>query len=211
MPKPVRTRPPSPPRKRPASNSERAAPTPTELVIVGRIGAAHGLAGEVKITSHTQPPGNIETYRPWLIGRDGSFREVRVLALRAVGGGYLARLDGIGDRTAAQALTGLDVAVPRHVLPDLEPGREYYWRDLIGLAVVDRGGRSLGRVRRLLETGANDVLVIAPPQAAESEGTRRGADEVLIPFVEAFVDQVDLPGGRILVDWVDPSAGPAEE
>lgn len=164
----------------------------SDLVIVGRVGAAHGLSGEIRVTSETQPPGNIEAYRPWLLGDGETFREVEVAAIRASRGAFLVRLNGVSDRDQAELLRGQRIAVPRSSLPALEPDREFYWRDLIGLTVVDGAGRSLGRVLRLLETGAHDVLVI---------GSDGGQGETLIPFVDVFVEAVDLDGGRIQVDW----------
>lgn len=165
----------------------------SELVIVGRIGAPHGVDGAVRVHSSTQPPENIEHYRPWLLGDGERFREVSVERLEAYRGGYLARLGGIGDREQAQALKGALIAVPRSALPPLEPGREYYWRDLIGLAVRQVDGTPLGRVTNLLETGAHDVLIVDD-----------GSGERLIPFAEAFVVAVDLPEGCIVVDWQEP-------
>lgn len=198
-------KPPASNRKRPAAPAAPEAPVlpaapkgitdpdlPADLVIVGRVGAAHGLTGEIRVTSETQPPGNIEVYRPWLLGDGNRFREVAVSAIRASRGAYLVRLEGVNDRDQAEALRGQRIAVPRSALPALEPEREYYWRDLIGLTVVNGAGRSLGRVLRLLETGAHDVLVIRSGD---------GPGETLIPFVAVYVEAVDLASGRIQVDW----------
>ena len=100
-----------------------------------------------------------------------------------------AKLEGIEDRDAAKAWVGSEVAVERDRLPDTDEG-EYYWFDLIGAEVVDAGGRRLGRVQGLMETGANDVMVV------------RGERERLIPFiVEQVVKAVDLDARRITVDW----------
>jgi 16S rRNA processing protein RimM len=103
----------------------------------------------------------------------------------------VAELDGVADRTAADALKGWAVHVPRTSFPTPAPG-EYYWVDLIGLLVVNREGEALGTVRELLDTGAHSVLVI----------TAGGdAPDRLVPFVDAYVDHVDLPQRRITVDW----------
>ncbi len=144
----------------------------------------------VRITSSTVPPDNIRRYRPWLIGAGDRFVEVEVECVRPHGSGFIARFAGVADRDQAQALAGRLLAVPRDALPPLEVGREYYWRDLIGVEVVDTGGRSLGHVDHLLETGANDVLVVTG-----------GEREVLVPFVEQVVLEVDLAARRIRVDW----------
>ena len=163
-------------------------------VVIGRISGAHGVTGAVRIVSLTHPPENLEHYRPWLLGEGERFREVAVCWVRRHGASFVAAVAGVSGRDQAQALAGQLIAVPRSTLPPLPERREYYWRDLIGMSVVDTGGRSLGSVRELLPTGGHDVLVI--------EGGER---EVLIPFVEAFVADVDLAARRILVDWQDPA------
>jgi 16S rRNA processing protein RimM len=100
----------------------------------------------------------------------------------------VAKLAGCDEREAAAAIRGQHVAVPRSQLPQSQPG-EYYWADLLGLAVRNLQNQALGRVERLLETGANQVLVV------------RGDRERLIPVVAAFVVTVDLAQGEIVVDW----------
>lgn len=160
--------------------------------MVGRVGGAYGLAGQVRITSETVPADNITSYRPWLLGAGSQFREVAVARVRPQGAGFVAELAGVTDRDQAEALGGQLIAVPRSALPDLAGAGEYYWRDLLGLTVVDNRRGELGRVHRLLETGAHDVLVVV------GDGP-----EVLIPFSDPFVVEVDLAGGRIRVDWQD--------
>jgi 16S rRNA processing protein RimM len=166
--------------------------TPPHLVVIGRIGTAHGVAGALHVTSFTEPPDNIQRYRPWLLGRDDQFREVKVSGVRVHGQGYVARISGIDDRDQARALAGTLIAVPRAALPALSQD-EYYWRDLIGLRVVDGSGCDYGRVVRLIDTGVHDVLAI------------QGARETLIPFTAEFVLEVDLEGGSILVAWSEPA------
>jgi 16S rRNA processing protein RimM len=168
--------------------------TAPELVVIGRVGGPHGVSGALRITSSTQPPDNIEHYRPWLLGAGDTFHEVEVSWLRPHGQGYVVQLAGVTDRDQARALTGQLIAVPRSALPELEAGREYYWRDLVGLAVIDVAGEVLGTVERMLETGAHDVLVV-----------RQDQHEVLVPFVEPFVVDVDLAARRIRVDWQEPA------
>jgi 16S rRNA processing protein RimM len=161
-------------------------------VVIGRIGAAHGVAGALHVTSYTDPPDNIQRYRPWLLGRRDGFHEAKVAGVRVHGQGYVARIIGIDDRDQAQALAGTLIAVTRASLPALSED-EYYWRDLIGMRVVDAGGRDYGRVVQLIDTGAHDVLSI--------DGER----ETLIPFTAQYVLDVDLEGGCILVDWPEPA------
>lgn len=162
--------------------------TPPHLVVIGRLGAAYGVGGALRVTSFTEPPENLQRYRPWLLGRGGRFAEVEVAGVRVHGQGFVARIAGVDDREQAQALAGTLIAVPRASLPALSED-EYYWRDLIGLRVEDVSGRDYGRVVRLIDTGAHDVLAIG------------AGEEILIPFTAQFVVEVDLDGGRILVDW----------
>jgi len=169
---------------------------PPELVVVGRVGGAYGVGGAIRITSATHPKDNILKYRPWWLGDSGSFRQVALESLEPHGEGFVARLAEVRDRDAAQALKGAEVAVPRSALPALDGSREFYWRDLIGAVVVNSDGGELGTVRELIDTGAHDVLVLKPPDP--------GGRHVLIPFVDAFVTDVDLPAGEIRVDWQEP-------
>jgi 16S rRNA processing protein RimM len=159
------------------------------LVVVGRIEGAFGLAGWVRVSSHTRPRDNLLAYDPWYLGSEPSWREARVAETRSAPGKLFARIAGIEDRDAARALTGQDIAVRRRQFGPPQAG-EYYWFDLIGLQVIDADGRDLGRVAALRETGANDVLVV------------EGETRILIPFVAGrVVREVDLDRGIIHVDW----------
>ncbi|MEQ8857800.1 MAG: ribosome maturation factor RimM [Pseudomonadales bacterium] len=165
-----------------------------DLVVVGRIAGPYGVSGALRISSSTQPPENLLDYRPWMIGRAGTFQEIDLLSIRTHGDGFVATLRGIADREAARRLSGAEIAVPRSALPELDGDREYYWRDLIGLSVSNADGTALGTVESLLETGAHDVLVIVA-------GERR----TLVPFADPFLLEVDPAGGFIRVDWQDPT------
>ena len=163
----------------------------SQRVDLGRIAAAFGVKGWVKLQSWTEPPEKIIAYRPWLLERSGAWREGQVAEGRAHGNGVIARLEGVTDRDQAATLAGTNIAVYRKQLPALQSG-QYYWVDLIGLEVRLEDGRSLGRVQGLMATGANDVLVV------------RGERERLIPFIRGqVVKQVDSDAGLIRVDW-DP-------
>lgn len=149
------------------------------------------MRGWVRVRSFTEPQQNIGRYRPWRLSRGEDMREVDVVEIRPHGKGFVARLKEVGDRNAAEALTGMDVLVNRDQFEPPGDG-QYYWDDLIGLQVSTVDGRELGEVVRLLETGANDVLVVS------------GDRQRLIPFVVgSAIVSVDLDGQRILVDW-DP-------
>lgn len=163
-------------------------PDPAEShVPLGYVSGVHGLRGWIKVHSWTQPREAIFAYQPWLIGDER--REVRVLDRRLQGKALLAALPGVEDREGAATLVGSAIVVRRDQLPEL-PAGEYYWSDLIGLSVETVSGEELGQVERLMETGANDVLVV------------RGDRERLIPYVPGrYVVGVDLDKRRIVVDW----------
>lgn len=156
---------------------------------MGRVVAPYAVKGWIKLQTYTEYLDSLLDYEVWRLGRNGNWRDYRLLDGKVHGQTLLASLEGVGDRTAAEALVGLDVAVLRQEMPEAEED-EYYWDDLVGLDVVNLAGETLGRVAGLLETGANDVLQV-----------RDGDRERLIPFVEAVVKEVDLEAGRLLVDW----------
>ena len=158
-------------------------------VVLGYISAVHGIKGWVKVHSWTRPMEAILGYRPWLLGEQKN--PVKIVDGRKQGKGLVALLPGFEDREQAITLVGQEIFVERDQLPPTVEG-EYYWADLEGLEVHTTNGDVLGRVDRLMETGANDVLVI------------RGEREHLVPFVQGqYVKRVDLEGGLIEVDW-DP-------
>jgi len=155
---------------------------------MGRLGAPFGIKGWIKVQPYTETPDSLFDYDIWQIGRDETWQDFEVEEAAIHGDGLIAKLAGIDDRDQAFALRGRDVAVNREELP--EAGKdEYYWNDLIGLTVVNRAGVELGQVAGLMETGSQDVLVV------------KGDRERLIPFVDAYVTRVDMPGKRIEVDW----------
>lgn len=156
---------------------------------MGRVVAPYAVKGWIKLQTHTEYPDSLLDYEVWRLGRNGNWRDYRLLDGKVHGQYLMASLEGVGDRTAAEALMGLDVAVLRQEMPEAEEG-EYYWDDLVGLDVVNLAGEALGRVAGLLETGANDVLQV-----------RDGERERLIPFVDAVVKEVDLAAARLVVDW----------
>lgn len=176
---------------------------PAAVVPVGTVGRAHGVRGWVRVRSDMEPAEELLRHDTWLIERDGVWRPVGVLSARAQGSRLVAHLEGIGDRDAAADLTGARLGLPRGVLPDLDDG-QYYWADLIGLEVLDEAGESLGAVREMMETGANDVMVIRPPGGPPACGGRRAAaaGDRIVPFlVGGVVREVDLEAGCIRVAW----------
>jgi 16S rRNA processing protein RimM len=155
---------------------------------MGWISAPFGVKGWVKVEPNTAATGNLLAYKNWWVGREGDWREIAVAEARVQGRALVARLEGHDDREAAAALRGKSVAVPRAALPRTQSG-EYYWADLIGLAVVNGSAQGLGRITGVLRTGANDVLVVA------------GERERLIPFIAEVIRDVDLAAGVLRVEW----------
>jgi 16S rRNA processing protein RimM len=166
-----------------------AAPDEKQLVL-GKIVGLYGVEGWVKLESYSEPRIRIFKYSPWFVGTAGAAVEYANVKGRAQGKGIVARLPGVDSRDAAAALIGAEIRVLRSALPKPKRG-EYYWVDLEGLDVVNLEGVAFGKVSHLFATGANDVLV-----------AKDGDRERLVPFVTGeFVKQVDIDGGRIVVDW----------
>ncbi|RZL62521.1 MAG: ribosome maturation factor RimM [Variovorax sp.] len=176
--------------------SLEAAALPADAIEVGRIANAWGIKGWFKVLPHSAQPEALFSSKRWFLqppgGGAGTFR----LAIREAkehSDCVVATSDDVPDRNAAEALRGARVFVPRSSFPTAGTD-EYYWIDLIGLNVVNREGLALGTVRELLSAGPQTTLVLD----AEQDGA---AIERLIPFVSAFVDNVDLAGRTITVDW----------
>lgn len=159
------------------------------MVVMGKIVAAQGIKGWVKVQTYTEYLDSLLDYDTWYVGDEQAWRPLQVLEADVHGKVLVARLAGVADRTAAEQYKGRLVAVPRAALPEQEEG-EYYWSDLIGLRVQNLAGEALGVVETLMETGANDVLVV-----------KGGQGELLIPFIEHVIRQVRLADGVIQVDW----------
>jgi len=164
------------------------APRPAERhrVCVARVGAPHGVRGEVKLWSFTADPAAVGGYGPFQT-EDG--RAVEIDALRPAGDCFVARLKGVADRDAAAMLRNKDLYVPRERLPAPDAD-EFYLADLVGLAVMDRDGKKLGTVMAVHDFGAGPVLEFRPDA---------GGDTVMLPFTEQIVPVVDVAGGRLMV------------
>ena len=171
-----------------------ATPSAEDLVVLGKITSVHGVRGEVKIYSFTDPIDNLLDYRQWTLKRDGDVRQMELVSGRLQGKVLVAKLKGLDDREVARTFAGFDICVPREQLPDLDDG-EFYWYQLVGLKVIDLQGQLLGRVDHLLETGANDVMVVKPCAGSLDDRER------LLPYTEQCVQQVDLVAGEMRVDW----------
>ena len=161
--------------------------------------APWGIKGWFKVLPHSAQPEALFSSKRWFLQAPGASANAAFrLAIREAkehSDCIVASSEDVPDRNAAEALRGARVFVPRSSFPTAGDD-EYYWVDLIGLAVVNLQGESLGTVVGLLDTGPHSVLRVAVPEPAPE-----GEAERLIPFVAAYVDKVDLPERRITVDW----------
>jgi len=158
------------------------------MIIMGRIAAAFGIKGWIKVQPYSRTVDALLEHAVWWLGTEGKWEKNKVEEGVVHGRSLIAKLVGYDDRDAAARVKGLDIAIPRAELPANADG-EYYWNDLIDLQVSNRDGVLLGRVARVIETGASPVIAV--------EGTR----ERLIPFAEPVVLSVDIAAGRLTVDW----------
>ena len=156
--------------------------------MVGKINGLFGVQGWVKIFSHTKPRKNILNYSPWLVNINNKWQTLEVLQGREQGKTLVAQIKDINDREQARGLIGVDIYIKTSQLPQLPKG-EYYWEELIGLAVVNKQQLVLGKVSNLFETGANNVLIV------------QGEKEHWIPYIQPFLIAVNIEKQQILVDW----------
>jgi 16S rRNA processing protein RimM len=172
------------------------AALPADAIEVGRIADAWGIKGWFKVLPHSAQPEALFSSKRWFIQPPGGTSGPFKLAIREAkehSNWVVAHSDDVPDRTAAEALRGARIFVPRSSFPTAAED-EYYWVDLIGLDVVNREGIALGSVRELLATGPQTTLVLT----AEEDGK---PIERMVPFVSVYVDKVDLAGRLITVDW----------
>jgi len=164
------------------------------MIVLGRLTAPYGVRGWFRLHPFGDDPATWRSMPQWWLSPDDKAKDeswvVRPLrGLRAHGRGWLVAFEDCDDRTAAEALVGQYVGAPRAALPDAGQD-QYYWADLVGMAVINRQGQSLGMVASLIETGANTVLVV-----------REGERERLLPFVSSVIDAVDVAAGVVRADW----------
>jgi 16S rRNA processing protein RimM len=159
------------------------------LVLLGVIGAPHGVRGEVRIKSFTGDPLAIASYGPLL---DGTGRRFEIADARAAKEVVVARLKGVTSREAAEALNGVQLFIAREKLPAAEDEDEFLQADLMGCAVIGPDGTTLGTVTTVANYGAGDLLDIATPDGRS----------VLMPFTKAFAPRIDIAARRI--DAVPP-------
>ncbi|WP_411266862.1 ribosome maturation factor RimM [Colwellia sp. C1TZA3] len=167
-------------------------------VTLGKVGAVYGIKGWLKIHSFTDDQEAILDYFPWSLKLGNKIQSVDITDWRKHNNGLVVKVAGIDDRDIAQKLVGSEIFVSEEALSDLPDG-EFYWRDLIGMAVVTDKGYDLGQVSDIMETGANDVLVV---KANLKDGF--GKKERLIPYLmDQVILSISAEDKQICVDW-DP-------
>lgn len=160
-------------------------------IVVGRISGVYGVRGWVKLNSYTRPKENIFSYSSLLINVSNRWQNLDVEETQRRGQRLLIKINEINTPENAREFIQCELAITRSQLPPLNEG-EYYWHDLIGLDVLNQDDVQIGQVKELVETGANDVLVVKG----------EGKNKILIPLImNIYVKQVDLSAKTISVDW----------
>ena len=170
-------------------------PIPDDLVLVGYVSGAYGIHGWVRVKPYSSDGDALLAAKTWWLDKP-DMHDVEMMQSKLHNDEVVARLMGVSGREAAEALKGATVHIRRSHFPALD-NDEFYWVDLIGLAVVNERGESLGVVNDLMDNGAHPILRVEQPVA---EG-QKPAPELLIPFVDQFVKTVDQAARLITVDW----------
>ncbi|AAZ27865.1 MULTISPECIES: ribosome maturation factor RimM [Colwellia] len=172
--------------------------TEEKKIILGKVGAVYGIKGWLKIHSFTDETEAILDYFPWSLKLGNNTQTVEITDWRKHNKVLIVKVAGIDDRDEAQALVGSEILTNEAALPELSED-DFYWRDLIGMSVVTNKGYDLGVVTDMMETGANDVLVV---KANLKDGFSK--KERLIPYLfEQVIESVSIENKQICVDW-DP-------
>ena len=168
---------------------------PEPWVTLGRIGRVHGIRGWVKLQSYTDPAENLTGYRHFTVHTVAGPLMLEMDEIRPQGNSWIAHFSGYDSPEKSRELTGQELMIASGDLPELARD-EYYWHQLQGLAVVNLAGENLGRVVKMMETGANDVMVVQGTEASIDQRER------LLPYRwQHVVKSVGLTDGRITVDW----------
>ncbi len=160
-----------------------------DIVVMARVAAPFGIKGWVKLQTFTQSPDSLDAYASWLLRGAKGWEEFEIEDFAVNVKGVVAKFKGCDDRTQAEKLAKRDVGIPREAL-DAAPEGEHYWIDLIGADVVNTLGERLGMIDTLMETGANDVLVV-----------KSGSEEILIPYISDVIVKVDSAAKVVTVNW----------
>lgn len=163
----------------------------TKRLLVGKINGLFGIKGFVKVFSYTKPRKNIVSFKTWYLEKNGDYQKIKIVSGREQSKTIVALLEGCNTPETASTLLGKNIYIDKSQLPETK-NDEYYWDDLIGLEAFNQDNENIGKVDSLIETGANDVLVI-----------KRNNKEILVPFIDPFVVSVSLKDKKICVDWED--------
>ncbi|MFB6435018.1 MAG: ribosome maturation factor RimM [Candidatus Malihini olakiniferum] len=173
--------------------------SPVNLIVMGKMGLTYGIRGWLRVFSSTEETESIFDYQPWYIQFQGSWKIVEIESWKHFNQAFLIKVKGVDDRNAANLLRNAEIVVDSVRLPDLAEGN-YYWKNLCGCEVITLSGYQLGKVIAIMETGANDVLIVKA-NLQDAFGTK----ERLIPFLTGqVIKHVALSIKTIEVDW-DPS------
>lgn len=166
---------------------------------VGYISGAYGIQGWVRVKPYSADADALLGAKTWWLDKP-ELRDVEMMQAKSHSGDVVAKLMGVAGRDAAEALKGAVVQIARSHFPALSDD-EFYWVDLIGLAVENMQGESLGVVSDLMDNGAHPILRVAAPDAQIETADGKAAAEILIPFVDQFVKSVTVAEKKIVVDW----------
>jgi 16S rRNA processing protein RimM len=172
---------------------------PDDLVQVGYVSGAFGVAGWVRVKPFSDDADALLNVKTWWLDKP-ALHDIDVRQVKMHGGEVVALLMGVAGRDAAEALKGAAVQIPRSHFPAL-PADEFYWSDLIGLTVENLQGECLGQVADMMSNGPQSILRIVPVIGSAADATGEAAQERLIPFVDHYVIKVDKAAQKITVDW----------
>lgn len=175
---------------------------PHDRILIARIGAPHGVKGEVRLFVFAEDADALKTYAP--LTTEDATRTFRVTSLRPAKDHFVARLEGVATREAAEALTNVGIFIERALLPPTDDEDDFYYADLIGLKAVTTEGEAFGRIVAVHDFGAGDIIEIA------REG---GGKTLMLPFTKAAVPAVDIKGGIVTVEpaeWAQDDEPPAD-
>jgi 16S rRNA processing protein RimM len=162
-----------------------------QYVVIGRFGAAHGVKGWIRVTCFTENKDTALNYQPWFKKTPSGWSKIHLTSYKQQAKHLVVQIEGCEDRNQAQLLTNIEIAAQKSSLPTLE-GDQYYWADLEGLTVIGQDGQELGVIDHLLETGANDVMVVLDADK----------QRFLVPFImNTVVKSVNLTTKKVLIDW----------
>jgi len=178
---------------------------PNDRILIARIGAPHGVKGEVRLFVFTEDADSLKTYTP--LTDEAGKRTFRVASLRPAKDHFVARLEGVATREAAEALTNVGIYIERDLLPPTDDEDDFYYADLIGLKAVTTEGAAFGTVVGVHDFGAGDIIEIARADAP------KGTKTIMLPFTKASVPAVDIKAGLVTVEpaeWAQDEEPPAD-